>query len=52
MPGCTGRNLRRNSQKFFAIALRVCTVLQLLTGLGFIGFACYLSLPPADSLTL
>lgn len=51
MPGCTAR-LRSNSQKIFAIALRVLTVLQLFTGLGFIGFACYLSIPPDDSLTL
>jgi hypothetical protein len=44
--------LRKHGQRFFAISLRLLSVLQLLTGLGFIGFSCYLHFPPEDSLTL
>lgn len=44
--------MRKRGQRFFSVNLRILSVLQLLTGVGFIGFACYLSTPPDDSLTL
>lgn len=47
-----GIRARRHSQRVFAFWMRLLSVVQLLTGLGFIGFSCYLHTPPEDSLTL